>query len=318
VLAGLDFPVDDRLIAGADSADDAGVVRLDDDTGLILTLDFFTPIVDDPYEFGAIAAANALSDVYAMGGRPLAALNICSFPPEEDKEMLRKILQGGADKLREAGAVLAGGHTVKDRELKYGMAVAGLAAPDKVKTNAGARPGDALVLTKPVGAGLLATARRKDAITEDEFGAAKRKMAELNRVAAEAMTDLDASAATDVTGFGLLGHAQEMACASGTALEISISSVPLLDKALWCAEKGHSPGGARANRVHFGPFVDGEPEAEYWWSVLFDPQTSGGLLISIPDKRAGELIERLLGEGVESSRIGAVIEGLAGRIRLLE
>ena len=316
MLEGLDFPVDERLIVGADTADDAGVVRLDEETGLILTVDFFTPIVDDPYQFGAIAAANALSDVYAMGGAPIAALNICAFPPKEDKALLRQILQGGADKIREAGAVLAGGHSIRDEDMKYGLAVVGSVKPEDVKTNAGARPGDWLVLTKPLGTGLLSTARRKDAITEDDFEVAKKNMADLNKRAAESMVEYNASACTDVTGFGLLGHALEMACASGVGLVINVPSIPLLKKAMWCAREGHVPGGAKNNRDHFGPSVEGLPPEEEWWPVLFDPQTSGGLLIAICADRGDHLIARVQAQGIKASVIGEVVEGPAGKIIL--
>lgn len=290
--------------------------RLDERTGLVLTVDFFTPIVDDPYQFGAIAAANALSDIYAMGGTPLAALNICGFPPKEDKTLLRAILQGGADKAAEAGAVIAGGHSVRDQDLKYGLAVVGHVHPDRMIENRGARPGDQLVLTKPLGIGVLSTARRKDAIGEAEFEPAIKAMLELNRAAAEAMIEFGAHGATDITGFGLLGHAQEMASASGVALRIKLDSIPLLPGAMKCAVGGHAPGGARNNRAHFGPFVEGEPKEEPWWWLLFDPQTSGGLLISLPADRAERLADRLNERGMAASVIGDVILEPAGRIIL--
>jgi selenide,water dikinase len=266
-------PTNDDLIVGSDKADDAGVFRLDRDTALVLTVDFFTPIVDDPYTFGAIAAANALSDVYAMGGRPIAALNVCCFPPKEDKDLLREILRGAADKVAEAGAVIAGGHSMRDDELKYGLAVTGLVHPDRVTTNAGARPGDKLVLTKPIGTGLLSTARRKDAISEDDFEPAVRAMLDLNRAASDAMKESEVNACTDVTGFGLLGHAREMACASGAALAVDYHQVPLFPQAMVCAQKGLVPGGTRNNRAHFCEFINGDVP-EVWWAVLFDPQTS--------------------------------------------
>jgi selenide, water dikinase len=304
-------------------ADDAGVYRLDQNTALVLTVDFFTPIADDPYIFGAIAAANALSDVYAMGGRPLAALNICCFPPKGDKDVQRAILQGGADKIAEAGAVIAGGHSVRDDDLKYGLAVIGLVHPDRLTTKAGAKPGDLLVLTKPIGIGLLATARRKDAITEHEFAPALALMQELNRQAAQAMTALGAGGATDVTGFGLLGHAQEMAAASGVAFAIDRLRVPLLPNTQKCAQAGHVPGGARANFSHFGEHVSGLDD--FWAPILFDPQTSGGLLISLPPESARVLIDKLTeslgGAGAPTGAtlyppaiIGEVLPGPAGKI----
>jgi len=309
------FPTSDKLIVGMDTADDAGVYRLDDTTALILTVDFFTPIVDDPYTFGAISAANSLSDVYAMGGRPIAALNICGFPPREDKELLRAILKGGADKVAQAGAVIAGGHSVRDEDLKYGLSVVGLVHPDKVVTNAGARPGDVLVLTKPIGTGLLSTARKKDAISEDEFGPAVKTMLMLNRAASEIMIEYGAHACTDVTGFGLLGHAREMACASERAFEIAYRDVPLLPLARDCADKGHSPAGTRNNRAHFGEFVKGDV-AEPWWSILFDPQTSGGLLISLPPDHVESMLKKLERSGAPSAVIGQVLAEPAGRIIL--
>jgi len=297
-------------------ADDAGVYVLDDNTALVLTVDFFTPIADDPYTFGAIAATNALSDVYAMGGRPLAALNVCCFPAAGDKAVLREILRGGADKVAEAGAVIAGGHTVRDQDLKYGMAVVGVVHPQKVITNAGARPGDKLVLTKPIGTGLLATARRKDAITEAEFQPAIAVMLELNRAAATAMSEQGAHGCTDVTGFGLLGHAQEMAAASKVALAIDRPEVPLLPGALKCAQAGHVPGGARANYNHFCDWIEGQLD-EFWAPVLFDPQTSGGLLISIPPDNVGPLIRQLSSRSAAfptATIIGEVLPGPAGKI----
>ncbi len=304
------------MIVGADTADDAGVFRLDEQNGIIFTLDFFTPIVDDPYKFGAIAASNALSDVYAMGGRPLAGLNICCFSPSGDKDMQRRILQGGADKLAEAGAVMAGGHSVRDEELKYGLAVIGHVRPDKVLCNSGALPGQKLLLTKPVGTGLLSTARRKDAITEDDFLAAVDSMMELNRTACETMVERGATGCTDVTGFGLLGHAHEMACAGNVALAVDILQVPLLPRAMECAQKGFVPGGARNNRSHFGPFVQGQPPEEHWWPVLFDPQTSGGLLFGLDAKEADDTLSELKDRKVDAAIIGEVLEGPGGRIIL--
>lgn len=302
-------------MVGMGTADDAGVYRLDENTALILTVDFFTPIVDDPYTFGAVSAANSLSDVYAMGGKPIVALNICAFPPKEDKEVLRAILQGGADKMAEAGAVIAGGHSVRDEDLKYGLSVVGLVHPDKVITNAGAKPGDVLVLTKPIGAGLLSTARKKDAITEAEFEPAVQNMLMLNRAAFEIMIEYEAHACTDVTGFGLLGHAQELACASERALSIAFHDVPLLPLARDCADNGLSPGGTRNNRAHFGGFVKGEV-SESWWSILFDPQTSGGLLICLAPEHLESMLKKLERSGVNAAVIGEVLAGPAGRIFL--
>lgn len=309
------LPADERLLVGIDTSDDAGVLRLDDRTALILTVDFFSPIVDDPYNFGAIAAVNALSDVYAMGGKPLAALNIAAFPPKEDKAILRAVLQGGADKVKEAGAVIAGGHSVRDDELKYGLAVVGLVHPDAVIRNAGALPGDRLVLTKPIGTGLLTTARRADAVTAADLEPATSQMLALNRDAAAAMVRVQAHAATDVTGFGLLGHAQEMACASGVGFAIDRAEVPLLARARECATRGFIPAGARNNRSHFGPFVQGDlTEAD--WAVLFDPQTSGGLLISVAPAKSDALVSILRDQGINAAIIGEVLPEPKARIIL--
>lgn len=302
------------MIVGIENSDDAGVLRLSDQTALIMTVDFFTPIVDDPYAFGAIAAANALSDVYAMGGKPLAALNLAAFPDKEDKALQRAVLQGGADKVGEAGAVIAGGHSVKDEELKYGLAVVGLIHPDQVVTNSGAKVGDRLILTKPLGTGLLATARRRDAITEEEFKPAVKVMLELNRKAAEAMMEIGVNACTDVTGFGLLGHAHEMACGSGVGMKIDLSAVPLLPKARECAAKGLVPGGARNNRAHFSAFIQGQVPDESCWAVLFDPQTSGGLLISVSAEKAPALLEKLSKADIKAALIGEVLPEPKGRI----
>ena len=279
-----------------------------------MTVDFFTPIVDDPYNFGAIAAANALSDVYAMGGEPLAVLNCAGFPPGEDKDLLRAILQGGADKVREAGAVVAGGHSIRDDELKFGMAVIGRIHPDEVIRNAGAKPGDKLVLTKAIGTGLLSTARKRDAITEDEFHPAVKSMLELNRAAGHAMAAARAHAATDVTGFGLFGHALEMACASRVTLAFDFAAIPLLPRARECAERGLIPGGAKSNLAHFEGLLVGSFPDPAAWAIAFDPQTSGGLLIAIGPDRLDELLTNLQGRGHTCAVVGEALEESEGRI----
>jgi selenide,water dikinase len=315
-LCGLSLPANPRLITGISSGEDAGVFLLDDDRGLVLTVDFFSPMVDDPWKFGAIAAANALSDVYAVGGAPLAALNICAFPPREDRALLRAILQGGADKAAEAGAVIAGGHTVRDEDLKYGMAVIGMVRPDRMVETKGAKPGDWLVLTKPIGVGLFSTARKKGAIGDAEFEPAVASMLELNRWASEAMVEAGAGGATDITGFGLLGHALEMAKASGAALSIDLKAVPVLPGAFQCARAGHVPSITAHNLDHFGPLVDGVPPDPVWWPLLFDPQTSGGLLISLSPGRAEDLAGALRASGRTGAIIGEVLAGPVGRIML--
>lgn len=306
---------DERLLIGSDTMDDAGVYKLTEEIALIQTLDFFTPIVDDPHLFGQIAAANALSDVYAMGGVPIIALNIVCFP-SEDIDRLTEVLLGGAQKVKEADALLVGGHSVEDTEPKYGLSVTGTVHPLKVVSNALAKVGDVLVLTKPLGTGILTTAVKGRILTEADIGAAITSMAALNRAGAEEMQRVGVSAATDITGFGFLGHAREMAQASGVALEIQASSLPLLPLVLDMAEMGLLPGGLHANRSHLGKSVqvDGEVPTALA-DVLFDPQTSGGLLMAVDADKASLLMENLKGRGVlEVSIVGRVVQGVAGTI----
>ncbi len=282
MLRRLPQSADPRLLVGVSTADDAGVYLLDDNTALILTVDFFTPIVDDPYTFGQIAAANALSDVYAMGGRPLTALNIVAFPAcELDGETLPAILRGGADKVAEAGAVIAGGHTIDDAQPKYGLSVTGVVHPGKIWTNAGARPGDALVLTKPIGTGVLATAA-KAGMFPAGVAASIETMAALNAKAAAAAADHPIHACTDITGFGLLGHLFELAGASGMRAEIASAALPLLPDAAEAAAMGLVPAGAYRNRDYLAAvtFAAGVPEPLR--DLCFAPQTSGGLLFALP------------------------------------
>jgi len=277
VLPGIPRLKDPNLLVGFDTADDAGVFKLTPECALVQTADFFTPIVDDPATFGAIAAANALSDVYAMGGRPLTALSILCYPAQGDLDDLEAILRGGAEKLIEAGCVLAGGHSVNDDEIKFGYSITGLVHPDHLWTNAGAQPGDTLVLTKSLGTGVIATALKRGIAAPDHVEGAIQSMLGLNRCA------LAPHGATDITGFGLLGHAREMALASGVTLEIDALAVPLLPGALHYAAGGAQPGGLKNNRefisgcVHARGIIPAELEA-----LLYDPQTSGGLLLALP------------------------------------
>ena len=289
---------DPNVLVGIDTADDAGVYRLNDETALIQTLDFFTPIVDDPYLFGQIAATNSLSDVYAMGGRPLTAMNIVTFPIcRLAPEVLLAILSGGQQKIAEAGAVMLGGHTIDDDEPKYGLSVTGVVHPDKVLTNAGARPGDALVLTKAIGTGVLYTAMRAELFATG-VAAAAAGMSRLNKYAAEVMLRYPVNACTDITGFGLLGHAFELADASQVDLELDSRAVPLLPEAAEAAGMGLVPAGAYANRDYLKQ-VDFQPAVPVnLQDLLFDPQTSGGLLISLPADRAPELVAELQSAGV--------------------
>jgi selenide, water dikinase len=278
VLRRLPRDLNPNLLVGFDKSDDAGVFRLSASLALVQTVDFFTPIVDDPFTFGAIAAANSLSDVYAMGGTPLTALSILAWPGSHDLEDLEEILQGGAAKMREAGCVILGGHSVTDPEIKFGYAVTGTIHPDHVKTNAGARPSDTLILTKRIGTGVISTALKRGIASQDHVDKSIQSMLTLNRAACLAMDGLEIHAVTDVTGFGLLGHAREMALASNVTLEIDASLVQFLDGAVDYAQAGAIPGGLNNNRDFVAECVTGSPG-----DLLYDPQTSGGLLISLPE-----------------------------------
>jgi len=285
---------DPRLIVGFDLADDAGVVRLDDERALVQTVDFFTPIVDDAYTFGAISAANSLSDVYAMGGRPLSALNVLCWNDTLPTELLHQVLAGGLAKVREAGAVLAGGHSVTANEPKYGLAVTGLVHPDRVWSNAGARPGDALWLSKPVGTGILTTAMKRQQCPEAAAEAAVAAMVALNDGAAREAGEGPVHAATDVTGNGLVGHAWEVARASEVGLVIDADAVPLLPQAVAMGEAGHLTRGDVANRAYVGDALSFGGVAEALQRVFADPQTSGGLLLAVPaDRDLGSVAVRI-------------------------
>lgn len=317
VLCQLPKPTDPNLLVGIETADDAGVYKLNADTALIQTVDFFTPIVDDPYMFGQIAAANSLSDVYAMGGKPLTVMNIVAFPScKLDGKVLLKILEGGYAKVAEAGAVVVGGHTVDDDEPKYGLSVTGICHPAKVLTNANARPGDRLILTKPLGTGVLATAARADMFSSGAAAAA-RSMAELNRKAAEVMAGFDVNSCTDVTGFGLLGHVYEMAAASKVKAEIDAGALPLLPDAADAANMGFVPGGAYANRSYLTTVNFASSIPENLRDLCFDPQTSGGLLISIPENQSEELLKALRQAGIlQASIIGRITSKGEGEINV--
>jgi selenide, water dikinase len=306
---------DPNVLVGHATSDDAGVYRLSDDLALVQTVDFFTPIVDDPYDFGRIAAANALSDVYAMGGTPITALNVVAFPVEElGTEILGRILEGGAAVATQAGVVILGGHTVKDDEPKYGLAVTGTIRPGRVITNAGARPGDLLVLTKPIGTGILTTARKRDLISEAELGPAIDQMVRLNDRAARAMLAHGAHGATDVTGYGLVGHAGEMARASGVALAIEAQRVPLFNGVLELIGREAVPGGTRDNLADHARFTQyGPGVGEAHRLALSDAQTSGGLLIAIPAAGAARVLAELEDLG-SVAIIGEVLDGPPGAV----
>lgn len=307
----------EKLLVGVDTLDDAGVYKISDDLALIQTVDFFTPIVDDPYDFGQIAAANAMSDVYAMGGTPLTAMNIVCFPTKSlELDVLGRILIGGAEKVAEAGALLVGGHTVDDPEPKYGLAVTGVVNPDRLITNSGGRPGDRLILTKPLGTGILSTALKVGLVGEDDVKEAVETMKQLNRSGAEAMQELGIRGATDITGFGLLGHASQFGKASGVSLRFYSSEIPLLPNVMDFAEQGAVPGGTMNNMRHFGPLVTFDSGVSAAMkTILFDPQTSGGLLISVSPDRSNDLLDLLRKKGVASARpVGCLEEREPGTI----
>lgn len=306
---------DPNLLVGLDTSDDAGVYKLTDEIALVQTVDYFTPIVDDPYMFGQIAAANALSDVYAMGGKPLTVLNIVGFPIKKlDKQILADILVGAGDKVKEAGAVLVGGHSIDDNEPKFGLAVTGIVHPGRVRANSGAKPGDKLILTKPIGVGIQTTAIKQDLLTEAQLDRVMRTMAALNKDAAEAMEPFGVTACTDITGFGLLGHASEMAKGSGVGLVIYKDNVPVLDGTRELAERGIVPGGTKSNRDWLQDCVRYEQIGEIDQLILCDAVTSGGLLISLPGEEADALLLAMKGKGVEAAVIGDIISDHPGVI----
>ena len=305
-----------ELLAGLGEPDDAAVWRLDDDRALVTTVDFFPPVVDDPYDFGAIAAANALSDVYAVGGEAVMALNLVAFPESLDPGVQAEILRGGAEKVLEAGAVIAGGHTVTDDEPKYGLAVTGLVAPRQLLTKGGARAGDRLLLSKALGTGLITTALKRGKADAGDLQVAVASMSRLNRQAAQLARSHGVSAMTDVTGFGLAGHAREMLRADHLDFAIDFSSLGWLPGARSCAEAGLSPGGTGRNREYFAEWTSLSPDlGEVEESMIHDPQTSGGLLMAVPAERAQGLLHALLEAGEAARIIGSVVPG-SGRVRI--
>jgi selenide, water dikinase len=333
VLGKLARQHDPNVLVGFDHADDAGVYQIAPDQALVQTVDFFTPIVDDPYTFGQIAATNSLSDVYAMGGKPLTALALVCFPDKADLEILERILAGGLSKMIEAGCTVIGGHSIRDEETKFGYSVTGVVHPKKVLANAGAKPGDALLLTKALGTGVISTAIKKGKAQQAWIDAAVQSMTTLNKRAAEVITTghvgtaalgrpaerssaaFQVSAMTDITGFGLIGHAREMALASNVSMQISAGSIPQLAGALECIRAGHVPGGLKNNRDFAECMVDyGDGVPEDVRALLFDPQTAGGLLIATPE---GERLGAALKDaGVNAVQIGEVVADGKSRIRV--
>ncbi len=310
---------DPNVLVGFDHADDAGVYQIAPDQALVQTVDFFTPVVDDPYTFGQIAATNSLSDVYAMGGKPLTALALVCFPEKADLEILERILAGGLSKMIEAGCTVIGGHSIRDEETKFGYSVTGTVHPKRVLANAGAQPGDALLLTKALGTGVISTAIKKGKAEPQWIDAAVRSMTTLNKAAADVIREsaFRIHAMTDITGFGLIGHAREIAMASGVSLELRASAIPLLDGALECVRAGYIPGGLNNNRdfaecaVEFSAGVSQEVR-----TMLFDPQTAGGLFISVASDDAVELTAALAAKDVRAVEVGRVVERTNPLIRV--
>lgn len=309
---------DDNLIVGIETSDDAAIYKVTDDIAMIQTVDFFTPIVDDPYMFGQIAAANSLSDVYAMGGEPKVALNIVGFPNCLDPAILGEILAGGADKVKEAGAVLVGGHSVQDDEPKYGLCVSGFVHPDKIFKNFGCKPGDILILTKQIGSGVVNTAIKAQMASEASIKEAVTVMSSLNKKAKEVVENYPVTACTDITGFGLLGHCVEMASASEVTFELKVEEIAYMEDAISYAKMGLVPGGAYKNREHSEKLVDTSRVAEHYVDLLYDPQTSGGLLISIAPSDVEQLMEDFAKKNMDTkvSVIGKVVEKGDKLIRL--
>jgi selenide,water dikinase len=315
-MAGLPRPSHPDLLVGPDTSDDAGVFRIAGDLALVQTLDVITPIFDDPFEFGEIAAANALSDVFAMGGRCVTALNYLACPvPDLPAELAREILRGGAAKVAEAGAVVVGGHTVEDKELKFGLAITGLVDPERMTPNSGAQAGDVLILTKPLGTGIVSTAYRKErvGVGSDPYVVALASMRALNRAAAEAAVAEGVRGMTDVTGFGLAGHALELAEASGVTIEIDAARLPLIPDVRELLAFGCQTGGGRKNATYYG----GRAEiSEAWTPIVCDPQTSGGLLIAVAAERAEPLLSRLPREPIAPCVVGRCLAPAGSRLRI--
>ena len=310
-MCGLNIKTDPNLIIGLEQPDDAGVYIISEKVALIQTLDFFTPVVDDPFDFGRIAAANALSDVYAMGGKPLTAMNIVAFPSEKlDKNILKKIINGALEKIHEADAVLVGGHSIKDEEIKFGLSVTGIVSPEKIVTVSGAKPGDFLILTKPLGTGIISTALKVERASETAVKKTINSMAALNRYASEAMVEIGVNACTDITGFGLIGHSYNMISASKVGMKLILKNIPVFKEAIEYSAMGFVPGGTKGNVKFYEHYVEAEgnikPEIK---DIIYDAQTSGGLLISVPSKKVDKLLGLLKEKKVQNANIiGEIID----------
>jgi selenide, water dikinase len=317
VLGKLARQQDANVLVGFDKADDAGVYLVNPELALVQTVDFFTPIVDDPYTFGQIAATNALSDVYAMGGKPMSSLAMVCFPDKADIEILGQILAGGLSKMMEAGCTVIGGHSIRDPEIKFGYSVTGSIHPKRILTNSGARVGDRLVLTKTLGTGVISTAIKKNEARQEWIDAATKSMTTLNKTGAEIALKYDVHSMTDITGFGLIGHAREMALGSGVALRLRSSDIPVMNGALECIREGYVPGGLKANRDFAECVVEyTDSVAEEIKTLIFDPQTAGGLLIAVAGTDAPKLAAELKAAGLQAAEIGEVIESRKPLIRV--
>ncbi len=317
-MAAMGVQTDENLLVSFDTKDDAGVYKISEDQALVLTVDYITPVTDDAFLYGQVAAANSLSDVYAMGGVPLLALNLCNFPATGvPKKVLENIIRGGYEKVREAGALIVGGHTVKDEEMKYGLSVVGTVHPDRVVRNSTAKAGDVLILTKPIGTGVMITGFKRKIVSEEVMTRAVQVMAELSKTAAEAMQEVGVNAATDITGFGLAGHGLEMAEGSGVTLRFQIGAIPRFPESVELNRAGLMTGNTEPNRVLAAGKVEVRNVPDEEESLIYDPQTSGGLLISVPAKRADLLLGLLKKRGVEQAAIvGEVLPQEAVRIIL--
>lgn len=308
VLGKLSQPANPRVLVGFDKADDAGVYQLTPDLAIVQTVDFFTPVVDDPYTFGQVAATNALSDVYAMGGTPISALAMVCFPEKEDISILERIMAGGLSKMIEAGCAVVGGHSIRDNEIKFGYAVTGTIDPRRVLTNSNAKTGDALVFTKALGTGVISTAVKKNAALKEWVDGANRSMTTLNKLASEICLRHEVHSLTDVTGFGMIGHAREMALGSDVSLELKASALPLLPGALECVAGGFIPGGLNNNRNFASCCVGADADVPLdLQTILFDPQTAGGLLVAVAASSADALVKDLREAGIAAARIGRVV-----------
>lgn len=319
LLSAMPMVDDERVLVGLDTNDDAGVFQISADVALVQTLDFFSPMTDNPYMFGQIAAANSLSDVYAMGGIPLTALNIACYATCIEPMVMAEVMRGGADKCKEAGVVVLGGHTVENHDVKYGLSVTGLVHPREIISNAGAKANDKLVLTKPLGSGIIFTASKAELADDTHVAFALQQMATLNRLSAEILKRFNVRGGTDITGFGLLGHSMEVARASKVELELWAHEIPLLPGTTKYASMGLIPAGAYRNAEHFGADVEfAESVVETLRDILYDPQTSGGLLFAVPAEHADDALQQLRAAGVEASCVGECKDGRAGKIIVVD